>query len=89
MVMDSAPLWMPTGMVTAWRTVGGGDGGRFDKRAGGVGRTGLPSGVEGETDRVESRRTVRVTSATMTLVALDEHFRPTPILASDAGGKAP
>jgi acyl-CoA thioesterase YciA len=44
-----------------------------------IGRTSLTVGVVVESERVESGRTVRVTSATLTLVALDEHFRPTPI----------
>lgn len=59
--------------------VGVGDVVSFYTRTTRIGRTSLTVAVEVESDRVESGRTVRVTGATMTLVALDEHFRPTPI----------
>jgi acyl-CoA thioesterase YciA len=69
--------------------VGVGDVVSFYTRTVRVGRTSLTIEVEVETDRVESGRTVKVTSATMTLVALDEHFRPTPIAAGDNGDSKP
>lgn len=64
--------------------VGVGDVVSFYTRTCAVGRTSLTVGIEVESERVESGRTVHVTSATMTLVALDEHNRPTPI-ANDHG----
>lgn len=60
--------------------VGVGDVVSFYTRTQRIGRTSLTVEVEVESERVESGRRVRVTAATMTLVALDEHCRPTPIL---------
>lgn len=65
--------------------VGVGDVVSFYTRTLRIGRTSLTVGVEVETERVESGRVVKVTSATMTLVALDEHCRPTPIQPERGG----
>jgi acyl-CoA thioesterase YciA len=59
--------------------VGVGDVVSFYTRTVRVGRTSVTVAVEVESDRVESGRMARVTAATMTLVALDEYRRPTPI----------
>jgi acyl-CoA thioesterase YciA len=59
--------------------VGVGDVVSFYTRTERIGRTSLTVAIEVESERVESGRRVRVTGATMTLVALDEHCRPTPI----------
>ncbi|RMH13378.1 MAG: acyl-CoA thioesterase [Planctomycetota bacterium] len=64
--------------------VGVGDVVSFYTRTSRLGRTSLTVEIEVESERVESGRTVHVTSATMTLVALDEHGRPTPILPTPA-----
>lgn len=60
--------------------VGVGDVVSFYTRTCRIGRTSITIEIEVESERVESGRTVHVTSATMTLVALDEHGRPTPII---------
>jgi len=65
--------------------VGVGDVVSFYTRTVRIGRTSLTVEVEVESDRVESGRTARVTAATMTLVALDEHMKPTPIHPGGGG----
>ncbi len=59
--------------------VGVGDVVSFYTRTCSIGRTSLTVEIAVESERVESGRTIHVTSANMTLVALDEHNRPTPI----------
>lgn len=60
--------------------VGVGDVVSFYTRTIQIGRTSITIEIEVESERVESGRMVQVTSAAMTLVALDEHGRPTPIV---------
>ncbi len=69
--------------------VGVGDVVSFYARTVRIGRTSLTVEIEVESERVESGRVARVTGATMTLVALDEHCRPTPILPEGADGSKP